>query len=126
MKRCPKCDIQFSDADVFCSRCATKLEPIPEPGSAKARKSGIDLRKKDITSGAKSGDTSSPAAPPNPSAATRDHSDRSALEAAQASYRAGAYSECVRQLEEAMASGVPGAKRLYGCFLDDKIGRAHV
>ena len=119
MKRCPNCNTRFSDAEKICGKCAAKLEPVQDRPDAKARKPGIDLRKKDITSGAKSGDTSSPAAPPNPSSATRDHSDRSALEAAQASYRAGAYSECVRQLEEAMASGVPGAKRLYGCFLDD-------
>ena len=103
MKRCPKCDIQFSDADVFCSKCATKLEPIPEPGSTKARKSGIDLRKKDTTSEAK---PDAPAGDP-------------LLESAQASYQAGRYSDCIRQLEKAMESGIPGARRMYGCFLDD-------
>ena len=92
MKRCPKCGTQFDEAFSFCGKCGAKLESV-----------GIDLRKKDENSSSKSDDP------------TGD----SLLESAQASLKAGQYSDCVRQLEKAIKSGVLGAKRMYGCFLDD-------
>ena len=92
MKRCPKCGAQFDESFAFCGKCGTKLESV-----------GIDLRKKDGNSSSK----------------TEDPAGDSLLDSAQASYEAGKYSDCVRQLEKAIKSGELGAKRLYGCFLDD-------
>ena len=103
MKRCPKCDIQFCDDFSFCGKCATKLEPIPDPTGAKPRKSGLDLRKKDTTSEAKM-DASA---------------GNSLLESAQASYAAGQYTDCIRQLEKAKESGIIEARRMCGIFLDE-------
>ena len=92
MKRCPKCEAQFDESFSFCGKCGAKLESA-----------GIDLRKKDG----------------NSSPETDDSAGDSLIESTQASFQAGKYSDCVRQLEKAIKSGVPGAKRLYGCFLDD-------
>ena len=112
MKRCPNCDIQYSDAEMFCSKCAAELEQIPNRRGTNGRDSSIDLRKKDKTSGANSDVYGS-------FGKEMDVFAGESLEAAQASFQAGDFSACIRQLENAMESGVTGARRMYGCFLDD-------
>ena len=112
MKRCPNCDIQYSDAEMFCSKCAAELEQIPNRRGTNGRDSSIDLRKKDKTSGANSDVYGS-------FGKEMDVFAGESLVAAQASFQAGDFSACIRQLEKAMESGVTGARRMYGCFLDD-------
>ena len=99
MKRCPNCDIPFSDAETICAKCAAKLEPVQDGSDPTGRESGINLRKKDKTSGAL----------PDASGSTVRRQDAFAgdpLEAAKACFQAGEFSECIRRLEKAMETGV--------------------
>ena len=145
MKRCPNCDIQFSDADLFCSKCGTRLETVPEvrtPDGAdrtfckvcggvlkpddqfcgkcgsKVCESEIARQKENNTSSSES-DAPGISAVPDQPASTEELPGDSPLESARASFQAGEYLDCIRQLEDLMASGDTGARRMFGCFLDD-------
>lgn len=44
MKKCPTCDSSFSDDQLFCPNCGTKLEEtVSEPAPAPTKKSGVSF-----------------------------------------------------------------------------------
>ena len=137
MKRCPNCNAVNNEDNRFCFQCKEKLEPkqrdphccriceteLP-PGAktcsvcgAGADGSGIILKKYYAPNPSRAASPVSPAQSKQP--ASRDFLDNLLLEQAKKSYQAEQYFDCIRQLEKEMESGVNGAKRMFGCFLDD-------